>query len=90
MLRRAIWDKLPECIFENFETVRKKQGQSRAWFIPKIKNLSHPSQVFYKLPRAWEHLCSGQHLDGVFFRNNVESSKLKNEYSNIRGQNKKK
>ena len=55
-----------------------------------LKNLSHPSQVFYKLPRTSEHLCSGQHLDGVFFRNNVESSKLKNEYSNIRGQNKKK
>ena len=27
MFRRAIWDKLPECIFENFEIARVKQGQ---------------------------------------------------------------
>ena len=40
--RRAIWDKLTECIFENFEITRVKQGQiqsfqkSRGSFIPKI------------------------------------------------------
>ena len=27
MLGRAIWDKLPESIFENFEFVRVKRGQ---------------------------------------------------------------
>ena len=27
MFGRAIWDKLPECIFENFEIVRVKRGQ---------------------------------------------------------------
>ena len=27
MFRRAIWDKLPESIFENFEIARIKQGQ---------------------------------------------------------------
>ena len=37
MLGRAIWDKLPECIFEHFEIVIVKQGQfqnfkkSRGW-----------------------------------------------------------
>ena len=42
MFGKAIWDKLPERIFENFETVRVKQGQfqnfqkSRGWFIPKV------------------------------------------------------
>ena len=27
MLGRPIWDKFPECIFENFEIARVKQGQ---------------------------------------------------------------
>ena len=27
MLGRAIWDKLPECIFENFEVAPVKRGQ---------------------------------------------------------------
>ena len=37
-----IWDKLPWCIFENFEIAWVKQGQfqnfqkSWGWFIPKI------------------------------------------------------
>ena len=39
---KAIWDKLSECIFENFEIARVKRGQfqkfqkSQGWFIPKI------------------------------------------------------
>ena len=43
MFRRAILDKLPECIFEDFEITREKRGQfqkfqkSREWFIPKIE-----------------------------------------------------
>ena len=42
MFERAIWDKLPECTFENFEIVRVKRGQiqnfqnSRGRFTPKI------------------------------------------------------
>ena len=42
MFGRAIWDKLPECIFENFEIAWVKRGQfqnfqkSRGWLIPKI------------------------------------------------------
>ena len=42
MLGRAIWDKLPKCIFENFEIARVKRGQfqifqkSRRLFIPKV------------------------------------------------------
>ena len=42
MFGRAIWDKLPECIFENFENdlVKREQFQNfkkkRGWFIPKI------------------------------------------------------
>ena len=27
MFERAIWDKLPECIFENFKIARVKRGQ---------------------------------------------------------------
>ena len=40
MFGRAIWDKLPECTFENFEIASVKRGQfqyfqkSRGWFIP--------------------------------------------------------
>ena len=26
MSRKAIWDKLPECIFENFEIIRLNEG----------------------------------------------------------------
>ena len=46
MFGRLIWDKLPECIFENFETARVKQGQfrnfqkSRVRFIQKIVQLN--------------------------------------------------
>ena len=29
MFGRAIWDKLPDCIFENFEIARIKGGQFR-------------------------------------------------------------
>ena len=42
MFGRVIWDKLPKCIFENFETawVKREQFQncqkSWGWFIPKI------------------------------------------------------
>ena len=42
MFGRAIWDKLPECIYENFEIAWVKRGQfqnfqkSREWFILKI------------------------------------------------------
>ena len=42
MYGKAIWDKLPECIFGNFEIARVKRGQfqnfqkSRGWFIPEI------------------------------------------------------
>ena len=32
MFGRAIWDKLSECIFENFEIARVKRG----WFIQKM------------------------------------------------------
>ena len=42
MFGRAIWDKLPKCIFENFEIARVKRGQFQkfwklwGWFIPRI------------------------------------------------------
>ena len=47
MPERAIWDKLPECIFENFEIARVKREQfpifqkSRRWIIPKIAGNKH-------------------------------------------------
>ena len=47
MFGRAIWDKLPECIFENFEIAWIKRGQfqtfqnSRGWFISKIAQTKH-------------------------------------------------
>ena len=37
MFRRANWDKLPKCIFENFEIAWVK----RRWFIPKIAQTKH-------------------------------------------------
>ena len=47
MFSRVVWDKLPECIFENFEIARVKRGQfqnfqkSRGWLIPKIARTKH-------------------------------------------------
>ena len=47
MSGRVIWDKLSECIFENFEIALVKRGQfqkfqkSRGWFIPKIARTKH-------------------------------------------------
>ena len=47
MFSSAIWDKLPECIFENSEFARVKRGhfqnfqKSRGWFIPKIAQIKH-------------------------------------------------
>ena len=47
MFGRAIWDKLPECIFGNFAIARVKRGQfqsfqkSPGWFIPKIAKTKH-------------------------------------------------
>ena len=47
MLEKAIRDKLPECIFENFEITQVKRGQlqifqkSPGWFIPKIARTKH-------------------------------------------------
>ena len=42
MFGRTIWDKLPQCIIENFEIARVKSmkcqnfQKSRGWFMPKI------------------------------------------------------
>ena len=47
MFGRAIWDELPERIFENFEIDRVKRGQfqnfqkSQGLFIPKIARTKH-------------------------------------------------
>ena len=47
MLGRAIWDKLPQHIFENFEIARIKREQfqnfqkSRGYFIPKLARTKH-------------------------------------------------
>ena len=47
MFGRVIWDKLPECIFGNFEIAQVKRGQfqnfqeSWGWFIPKIAQTKH-------------------------------------------------
>ena len=47
MLGRAIWNKLPECICENFEIALVKRGQfqsfqkSRGRFNPKIARTKH-------------------------------------------------
>ena len=47
MFGRAIWDKLPECLFEDFEIALVKWGQfqnfkkSQGWFIPKISRTKH-------------------------------------------------
>ena len=47
MFGKAIWDKLPKCIFEYFETSREKRGQfqnfqkSQGLLIPKIAQTKH-------------------------------------------------
>ena len=47
MFERAIWDKLPQNIFENFEIAQVKQGLFQnfqklwGWFIPKITRTKH-------------------------------------------------
>ena len=47
LFERGIWNKLSECIFEDFETARVKRGQfqnfqkSRGLFIPKIARTKH-------------------------------------------------
>ena len=45
MFRNAIWDKLPKCIFDNFEIARVKQGQFQN--IQKSQELpkNHPNQT---------------------------------------------
>ena len=49
MFINAIWDKVSECIFENFEVSRVKQEQfqnvrkSRRWFIPKLVRTNQKS-----------------------------------------------
>ena len=54
MLGRAIWDKLPECVFENLEIARLKRVQfqifqkSRGWFIPKIARNKHVINTIIK------------------------------------------
>ena len=40
MFGRKIWDKLPECIFKNFEITRVKQGQFQK--IPKFARVIYP------------------------------------------------
>ena len=51
MLRRAIWDKLPEGVFENFEIARVNRRQfqnfqkSPGWFIPEIARNKHAITV---------------------------------------------
>ena len=47
MFGKAMWDKLPECIFKNFEITLVKRGQfqnfqkSRVSFIPKMPRTKH-------------------------------------------------
>ena len=41
MFRRAIWDKLPECVFANFEIPRVKQGQFQSF--SKITRVIYPT-----------------------------------------------
>ena len=43
MFGREIWDKLLECIFENFDIAQEKRGQSQ-----NFKN--HEGDLFQKLP----------------------------------------
>ena len=59
MFGRAIWYKLPECIFGNFETVRVKRGQfqnfqkSWGWFIPKIARTKNVITVNHTKPSLY-------------------------------------
>ena len=41
MFGRVIWEKLLECIFENFEIEISNFSKSRGWFTPKVARTKH-------------------------------------------------
>ena len=45
MFGRAIWVKLPECIFENFEITRVKQGQFKNFQTYIIRKIARTKYV---------------------------------------------
>ena len=45
MFERAIWDKLPECIFENFEIARVKRGQFQNFHKSASRQLQNSGQL---------------------------------------------
>ena len=55
MLRRAIWDKLPECIFENFETARKKKMPNHERDLS--RKLSEPKCGYWLITPNLKTLC---------------------------------
>ena len=69
MFGRAIWDKLSECIFGNFEISLVLLGQnfqkSRGSFIPKIARIAY--LVTYLV--TYLDLVSGRHHSGLFIVN---------------------
>ena len=65
MFGRAIWDKLPKCVFENFEIARVKRGQfqnfqkSRGWFIPKT---AQTKRDYWLITSNQQTLCIETHI----------------------------
>ena len=51
MFGRAIWDKLPECIFENFETAGVKRGQ--------FQNVQKPQGSFISKIARTKYVVTG-------------------------------
>ena len=59
MFGRAIWEKLSECIFENFETARVKRGQFNNIFKNRKDDLSQksPEPSYWLITRNQQTLC---------------------------------
>ena len=59
MFERAVWVKLPECIFQNFEIARVKRGQFQ---ISKITRVIYPKNRWSQACDYWLITPNQQHF----------------------------
>ena len=57
MLGRAIWDKLPESIFENFEIAQVKQGKVQNFQKSRPKNRPNQTCNYWLITQNQQALC---------------------------------
>ena len=58
MFGRVIWDKLPECIFENFEIARVKQGQFQNHEVIYPKNCPNQRSEYWLITPNQQTRCT--------------------------------